>query len=459
MDVKPIIEIRGLSKRYALGPEGADRWSFSRLLGKRKREDGTDEPDVNGSDAKHIWALRDINLDIYEGERVGIIGRNGAGKSTLLKILSRVTYPTEGEAVIRGRVTSLLEIGTGFNNNATGRENIYLNASLHGLSRREIDDRVEDIVAFAELRRFIDTPIKHYSSGMRSRLAYSVAAHLEPDVLMLDEVLSVGDAAFQQKCLRRMKELTSGGQTLIFVSHSMGSVMEFCSRGIWVDQGRVVADGPTEEVTSAYLAATTGLKSSVELYTEQQPKVGINGYRRGLVKSECSRVSTEQEVARLVSAAIVNKVGEQVSTISVDQDIGINIVMDVLVPDLGVEPAIHVKDEQQQIAFVAAFTAPDLPTGLNEVGRYSITCWVPPHFLNTGIYAINIHLVSPDIPIVRYCKHDDLLSFFVHDVGGGALSARGRYLSPRFPGAVRPLLRWDTTHSNSCSPRLSEFEQ
>ncbi|MDP8924659.1 MAG: ABC transporter ATP-binding protein [Chloroflexota bacterium] len=200
-----------------------------------------------------FWALDNVSFDIRYGERVGIIGRNGAGKSTLLKILSRVVYPTAGEARIRGRLISLLEVGTGFNGDLTGRENVYLNASIHGLSRAEISERFDQIVEFAGVHAFLDTPVKRYSSGMQMRLAFAVAAHLDPDILLLDEVLTVGDHEFQEKCLERVRRLVSEGRTLLFVSHSTESVLKFCDRCIWLEGGRVRRDGPTEAVLAEYV--------------------------------------------------------------------------------------------------------------------------------------------------------------------------------------------------------------
>ena len=202
---------------------------------------------------KDFWALHGVTFDIARGERVGVIGRNGAGKTTLLKILSRIVAPTRGEAHIRGRLTSLLEVGIGFNDALTGRENIFVNASMHGLGRRETAERLEEIVEFSGIdRRFIDMRVKHYSSGMRVRLAFSVAAHLEAEILLLDEVLAVGDLAFQEKCLERVEGMMETQRTVIFVSHDLNSLTRFCDRAIWLEQGRVVLDGPAKDVVAAY---------------------------------------------------------------------------------------------------------------------------------------------------------------------------------------------------------------
>ena len=213
----------------------------------------------NGSSGGHVdfWALRDVSFELRQGEVVGLIGRNGAGKSTLLKILSRVTQPTVGRAEIHGRVGSLLEVGTGFHPELTGRENTYLNGAILGMGRREIDRKFDEIVAFAEVGDFIDTPLKHYSTGMQMRLAFAVAAHLEPETLLVDEVLAVGDMAFQKKCLGKMGEVASGGRTIVFVSHQLNQIRRLCEKVIWLDQGRIFQVGPTAEVAGAYETSMT----------------------------------------------------------------------------------------------------------------------------------------------------------------------------------------------------------
>jgi len=223
-----------------------------------------------------IWALRDVSFEVKRGEVIGIIGRNGAGKSTLLKILSRITEPTEGYAEIHGRVGSLLEVGTGFHNELTGRENIYLNGAILGMKRAEIDRKFDEIVAFAEVEKFIDTPVKHYSSGMYLRLAFAVAAHLEPEILLVDEVLAVGDAAFQKKCLGKMEDVAQEGRTVLFVSHNMSAVQALCPRTILLRQGQVALDGPTESVVREYLAnLTEGAEQALEDNPERTGSGGV----------------------------------------------------------------------------------------------------------------------------------------------------------------------------------------
>src|SRR5579862_5277547 len=241
------VSVEALSKRYDLGASQQEtqlRDQLVRLLrapfGKRRSKEV-------------LWALSEVSFTVEQGEVVGIIGRNGAGKSTLLKILSKITYPTSGRVRTWGRVAALLEVGAGFHEELTGRENIYLNGSIMGMRKREVDNKLEAIVEFSGLQRFIDTPIKRYSSGMRSRLGFAVAAHLDPDVLIVDEVLAVGDADFQKKCISAMHELRGGGRTVLFVSHNMSAVENLCSRGIWLAQGRVQLDGPADKAIEAYM--------------------------------------------------------------------------------------------------------------------------------------------------------------------------------------------------------------
>jgi len=238
------IRANGISKRYRLGRReryGSLRESLTRFV-------SNPFGGSKASQAEEIWALKDVAFEIPERQAVGLIGRNGAGKSTLLKILSRITEPSAGEAIIHGRVGSLLEVGTGFHPELSGRDNIFLNGALLGMKRQEIRRKFDEIVAFAEIEKFLDTPVKHYSSGMYMRLAFAVAAHLEPEILLVDEVLAVGDAAFQRKCLGKMEDVAHSGRTVVFVSHNMGAVNSLCSRAIWVDKGQVREEGPAQQI-------------------------------------------------------------------------------------------------------------------------------------------------------------------------------------------------------------------
>jgi lipopolysaccharide transport system ATP-binding protein len=269
---KPILEVNNLSKCYRLGSLGATSfaedlsWAWQKLCGKKQEIDprvlkqsensGADIEKMHQKVLNQFWALKEVSFSIQPGEVLGVIGRNGAGKSTLLKILSRITEPTEGSAILRGRVSSLLEVGTGFHPDLTGRENVYLNGSIHGLNKSEIDQRFSDIISFSQLDKFIDTPVKRYSSGMYVRLAFAVAACLDPEILIIDEVLAVGDLAFQNKCIQRMSEVSQKGQTIVIVSHNMSLINRLCSKGVWIDEGRIQKHGDIKDVVQAYHQST-----------------------------------------------------------------------------------------------------------------------------------------------------------------------------------------------------------
>jgi lipopolysaccharide transport system ATP-binding protein len=382
-----------------------------------------------------FWALDTVSFEVQRGERVGIVGRNGAGKSTLLKVLSRVVFPTSGEATIRGRLTSLLEVGTGFNENLTGRENVYLNASIHGLTRAEIEDRFDAIVDFADVRSFLDTPVKRYSSGMQMRLAFAVAAHLDPDILLLDEVLAVGDLSFQQKCLERVQGLVSEGRTLLFVSHSLDAITRFRDRCIWLDAGRIRRDGPAEQVVEEYLEEMAGVRS-VRSWAEAQPPPSP------LPAGEGASQMPGDEFGRLISARVVSEDGESLSSVAVDRPFGVEVTFDVLQPGRNVQPALYFKTANDHYLFVVAYTDPEWMRLPPSVGRHVTTAWVPAHLLNVGITYVTVGLATPD-PFMVHCTVERAVSFNVFEHFGADDSARGLY-SREFPGAVRPRLRWET---------------
>lgn len=248
--MKPILEIKGISKRFRLDHQAAPYESLRERMGRLVRWSGS-------TDHEDFWALRDITFDVRQGESVGIIGRNGAGKSTLLKVLSRITPPTSGTVLSRGRIASLLEVGTGFHPELTGRENIFLNGSILGMKRTEIRNKFDAIVDFSGVERFLDTPLKHYSSGMQMRLAFSVAAFLEPEILVIDEVLAVGDAEFQRKCLGKMNEVAASGRTILFVSHHLGAIRSLCTTAVYLKDGSVAGYGPASDVLESYLRSQT----------------------------------------------------------------------------------------------------------------------------------------------------------------------------------------------------------
>jgi lipopolysaccharide transport system ATP-binding protein len=386
---------------------------------------------------EEFWALRGVSCEIREGERVGIIGRNGAGKSTLLKILSRVVPPSEGRVEIRGRIASLLEVGTGFNPRLSGRENIYLNASLFALSSKDVDERLDDILAFAELGRFIDEPVNHYSTGMRSRLGFAIAAHLDPDILMLDEVLSVGDASFQAKCLRRVGDLTRGERTLLFVSHSVAAVRRFCDRAIWLERGEIVMDGPVIDVTEAYESKMLNVSG---VYRAEDVKLAPR--RRAAPQETAPLVAAEGPIAKVVCGAVKTIAGEGTNSVRLDEPLVIEIVFDVLQPGCRVEPAFHLLDERENYVFVAAFTDSDTPNGINTIGRYTASATIPGNLLNEGVHRVTLCLSTAD-PLVRHEVLAKALSFSVYETSEmrGPNVARGGY-ARGFPGAVRPRLHW-----------------
>ncbi len=286
---EPIISVRGLSKQYRIGAR-RDRYrtfreSLARAVGNSLRL-LTREGRAAGISDDLFWALHDVSFDVQQGEVIGVIGRNGAGKSTLLKILCGITAPTEGRAEIRGRVASLLEVGTGFHPELTGRENIFLNGAILGMSRAEIRRKFDEIVAFAEVEKFIDTPVKRYSSGMYVRLAFAVAAHLEPEILLIDEVLAVGDIAFQRKCLGKMGSVARSGRTILFVSHNMGAIREICPRCIWIDQGRLRQFDASSAVVQSYSRECDASGGSAESVFAEDPRKPFQVRRAGTVGND-----------------------------------------------------------------------------------------------------------------------------------------------------------------------------
>jgi len=426
MDEKPVISVRNISKKYYLGSQNSNifRETLLNILKLPYRQFKKRSTPIYKQNKKIIWALDDINFDIYDGERVGIIGKNGAGKSTLLKILSRLVYPTTGEVVIRGRVTSLLEVGTGFNGNLTGRENIYLNASLHGLEKKEIDEIYDDIVEFSEVQKFLDTPVKRYSSGMKMRLAFAVAAHLDPDILLLDEVLAVGDISFQQKCLQRVEKLTSEGRTILFVSHSMDAISRFCDRCIWIDQGKVIEDGPTEDVMNNYVEKVMKARSQWQETIDNQ----------------------ENQEFKLVSIRVINTEKKTVINAPIHKAIGVEIVYDIFETNKIIQPALHFKNARDIFVFAIAYTDSVYMSQVPKPGRYVATVWIPPNFLNVGLLYVNLVIATPAPHQEEHLMIEKAVSFNVYEVDGVENAARGLYARD-FPGVIRPLLSWETEYN------------
>ncbi len=418
-----IIEAHDLSKEYHLGSIGATtlREEASRLWERWRRRTPAVDP-------RSLWALRDVSFEVEPGEVVGIIGRNGAGKSTLLKILSRVTEPTSGEATLRGRVASLLEVGTGFHGELTGRENVFLNGAILGMTRREIARKLDEIVEFSGVERFIDTPVKRYSSGMHVRLAFAVAAHLEPEILIVDEVLAVGDASFQKKCLNKMEDVSAQGRAVLFVSHSIPSVTRLCNRVMLLDSGRVMADGPAHEVVATYLRS--GLGTSAE--REWPDPVAAPG----------------DHVTRLRRVRVRTEGGKVSAVVDIRRPVGIEIEFDVLAPERLVVPNLHFFNEEGICVFIASevdspwFHRPRAP------GRHVVTAWIPGNFLAEGSLIVGVAISTMD-PVTVHVHERDAVAFEVVDSLQGG-SARGDYGGP-FPGVVRPLLRWEGRREGDAS--------
>lgn len=371
-----------------------------------------DKPDES------IWALRNVSFSVRPGEVIGIIGRNGAGKSTLLKILSQITEPSEGFADIYGRVASLLEVGTGFHPELTGRENAYLNGAILGMPKAEIERKFDEIVAFAGVEKFIDTPVKHYSSGMCVRLAFAVAAHLEPEILIIDEVLAVGDAVFQKKCLGKMEGVAKEGRTVLFVSHNMLAVQNLCHRVLWLDDGQVVEDGIPGEVVVNYL------RTAASSLTEQ-------------VWDDVMQAPGNHKV-RLHKVLARGSNNERPEHITTNNPCAIEVTYWNQVQNAALHVTLHVYTEQGILAFsTGSAQAATLEDVTLDVGLYRSVCYIPGNLLNSGVHRIVLLVVENRTHVIY--RHEDVLSFEVLEMGKRQFGWQGRE-----PGAVRPHLEWMT---------------
>ena len=416
------IRAEGIGKRYRIGAtQGVSRYRSLREdiaeLASRRRSKAREGQ-------KDLWALKDVSLEIRAGETVGIIGRNGAGKSTLLKILARITPPTSGRGETVGRVGSLLEVGTGFHPELTGRENIQLSAAIMGMRRHEVSARFDEIVEFSGLEKFLDTPVKRYSSGMYMRLAFSVAAHLEPEILLVDEVLAVGDADFQKKCLGRMEEFGGTGRTVLFVSHSMPSVLRLCPRVILLDDGHLTADGNGSHVVEEYM-----------------------GRGSGGAEREWPDISTApgDDRVRLKSVRVVNASGEPTPEIDIREPVFVevdywNLSRD---PDFRAFANIHFFNAEGTYLFISGDT--NNMTWRRQPRRAGLVrtrCRVPGNFFAEGGVFITAAVSSLD-PTVIHAIENDAVAFHVMDPSEGD-GVRGEWAG-EFPGVVRPMLEWQLT--------------
>jgi len=427
-----VISIANLGKRYVIGHQRAAgdgirhvvedamrapvKWLRSRASNKaRQREE--------------FWALKDISFEVKQGEVVGIIGRNGAGKSTLLKILSRITEPTIGRIEIEGRVASLLEVGTGFHPELTGRENIFLNGAILGMSRVEIKRKFDEIVSFSEIEKFLDTPVKRYSSGMYVRLAFAVAAHLEPEILIVDEVLAVGDIQFQKKCLGKMESVARTGRTVIFVSHNIGAITQLCSRAILLDKGSLVDSGDAAKVANRYLNDATNRQTAMS-WPDQSQAPG-------------------NESVRLKSVRVVVDDGTTLlDGVDVRDPVGVEIEYTVGKSGVVFAPSLHLHNGEGIQIFLSIDLEEDWVRTPRQCGTYTSVAWIPGNFLNIGTHYVSVACSRLDTHELHFFEQQ-VVAFNVVETDAGD-SARGDF-SGSLPGTIRPMLEWRTNRMSSVS--------
>lgn len=424
---KTAIQVEGLYKQYRLGAVGTgtlaqDLYRWWQLM--RGKEDPyeliteVNERTELGS-SEFVWALQNVNFEVKKGEVLGVIGRNGAGKSTLLKILSKVTAPTKGSVKMNGRVASLLEVGTGFHPELSGRENIFLNGAILGMTRSEIKKKFDEIVEFSGVQKYVDTPVKRYSSGMYVRLAFAVAAHLEPEILIVDEVLAVGDAEFQKKCIGKMKEVsTNEGRTILFVSHNMDAISRLCTRCMYMKNGTVQMEGTTDEVIQQYIGSETTITSQIQYHDIQH--------------------APGNEKVRLLEARVVDGFYNTKLNFKIDEQVGINFTFQVFTETDDLVCGFNLYS-QLDVHILSSHDT--LNKGKKYVpGIYNTTVWLPQNFLTEGLHYCGVAVMSYKPFTVHF--HDvGRIGFNVSDKQTGE-TVRGEYTGV-FPGVVRPKLNWD----------------
>ncbi len=420
------IQVNKISKRYRIGLEQQAHDTFveafsewlSRPIKNYRRLRKLTQFDGDNSNEKEniVWALRDISFNVKPGEVVGIIGKNGAGKSTLLKVISRITHPTSGQVELLGRISSLLEVGTGFHPELTGRENIYLNGTILGMTKGEIDSRFEEIVEFSGVKRFIDTPVKFYSSGMRVRLAFSVAAHLEPEILLIDEVLSVGDAAFQKKSLGKMEEVSNEGRTVLFVSHNMGAVRSLCSRGLLLENGTLVKDGDVDQVINYYLSNKNVSTAGRLVWSEED--------------------APQDKELILFGIELFSETGEVRTAFQIDEGFEIRVHYEILEEVRNLRLYLRLKTTMGETVFATYEDASIREGFIRKTGKYTAICKIPPNLLNNITYRIFIGFDSPGYKVLIPGK--EYLEVDIIDTSDGY-----RYAKGAFDGPIRPVVKWD----------------
>ena len=438
-DTHTAIEVDNISKLYRIGSKEEMHDSFAKaafsfianpLKNYRKYrslyvfDDAEGTSDAAPSDI--LWAVKNVSFDVKKGEVLGIIGKNGAGKSTLLKILCRITDPTKGRARVRGRISSLLEVGTGFHQELTGRENVYLNGTILGMTRAEVKQKFDEIVVFSGVEKFIDTPVKRYSSGMKVRLAFSVAAHLEPEILIIDEVLAVGDADFQKKCLNKMENVGQQGRTVIFVSHNLPAVCRLCSRVILLDKGSCVEDGSPTQVVSKYFHSDLG--TSAELKWDD-PAAGPTG-----------------DIACLLAVRVQAENGQVQDAIDIRHPFTVEMDYDVFKGGAVLLPIFAFNNDEGLRVFTTVDHDPAWRRRPRPEGRYTTKVHIPGNFLAEGMLFVNCTLLTMSPESVQFSEQS-VVAFQVIDSLDGD-SARGDW-AKSFPGIVRPLLKWATQFTPS----------
>ena len=418
------IHVDNLSKQYRIGRKLEKHRTLRdtladalvapfRRAGKLLRGQATGAAELD----EIIWALKDVSFEVRRGEVVGIIGRNGAGKSTLLKVLSRITEPTAGFADVYGRIGSLLEVGTGFHQELTGRENIYLNGAILGMKRTEIDRKYDEIVSFAEIERFIDTPVKHYSSGMRLRLGFAVAAHLEPEILLVDEVLAVGDATFQKKCIGKMGSVAKEGRTVLFISHNMGAITQLCEWALWLEEGRLKLTGSSSAVVASYLSSGTE---------------GRAIWKPSLASPD--GVEVQLKYARLLSAD-----NQPTTIVDFDGQLRVEIAYEVIDPVRNLFIAYRVTDALGNIVFESMDTdTTGLKGRVREPGQYLSVGKIPGCLLKPGHYQLSLLSFIERVKIIEF--YENVLAFDI--------SAVGYRLNDKRLGVVTPVLKWEVNRIN-----------
>jgi lipopolysaccharide transport system ATP-binding protein len=418
-----------LKKQYRIGSRAATLGSLRESIATALRRGiGRRKASTHGG-AGWVWALNGISFEVMPGEIVGIIGRNGAGKSTLLKVLSRITEPTAGEVDLYGRIGSLLEVGTGFHPELTGRENIFLNGAIMGMKRTEISRKFDEIVAFSEVEEFLDTPVKHYSSGMYMKLAFAVAAHLDPEILVVDEVLAVGDSAFQKKCLGKMDEIGRNGRTVLLVSHNMPSIVNLCHRAILIHRGRVVVDGDVDDVVQAYLMSEESRGGEI-CWSDPERAPGTD-----LVRMHAVRVYQDE--------------GKPTQDMDIARDIYIEIAYWVLQAGEVVYPALWLKTHMgtwvlaSQHSRGVSLTEDPWAHRPRPAGLYRSCCIIPGNTLNDSAYKVTA-IVGKDI-CSTHILLEDVVSFVVHDTGAMGEEFLGNWKGP----VIRPRLAWYTEKSHA----------